>query len=108
MRISSIGIAQTRQYNYNRKVKNTNAQMMQMSQTQQPSFKGLKAGLFGTIGAIAGGTIATILSGGAVLPVLLAGSAGTFGGCIYGKSKEGNSGDDDGYGYNAYCPNNID
>lgn len=85
MRISSISIAQPMNHNYRRNVKHVQAKQ---AEVQQPNFKGLKAGFCGLVGTIVGGTAATVLSGGALLPILLASSAGTYAGCVYGSIKE--------------------
>ena len=100
MRISSISIAQPSQYNYKKSVKKTNTQMAQMPQT---SFKGWKTGAGGVLGTLVGGAIGTFLSGGALLPILLLGSAGAAGGTIIGSSH-----DDDGHSYEPYSPNYKD
>ena len=92
MRISSISVAQPRNFNYNKM--RTRTVQNHTVQEQQPAFKGWKAGLGGLIGTGAGVVIGTVLSGGALLPALLLGAAGTTGGCIYGSSKEDHSGDD--------------
>ena len=87
MRISSINVAQPRNVNYNLKTRQT---LPQVNLTQQPdsvSFKGLRAGLFGVIGAGLGATIGTVISGGILAPLLLA-SAGTYVGCVSGSENE--------------------
>ena len=91
MRISSISVAQPINHNYRTRVKHLQAQPVQ---AEQPTFKGAKAGAYGLLGTIAGGFAAAVLSGGALLPILLCSAAGTTGGCIYGSSKEDNHNDD--------------
>lgn len=91
MRVSSINVAQPRIVNYRMNTKNVQPHTMP---EQAVSFKGAKAGAYGLIGTIAGGVAAAVISGGALLPILLASAAGTTGGCIYGSSKEGNDNDD--------------
>lgn len=83
MRISSINIAQPRNVNYNLKTRQTMPQTNYLKQSNEVPFKGLKAGLFGLIGAGAGAAIGTVLSGGLLAPLLLA-SAGTYVGCVSG------------------------
>ena len=90
MRISSISIAQPVRMNYTKRT--TNVQL-QPKQTQQPAFKGWKAGLGSLIGTGAGIVLGTVLSGGLLAPLLL-GAAGTTAGAIYGSSKEDHSSDD--------------
>ena len=104
MRISSINVAQPRNLNFVKKTRKENPQTVQ---TEQPSFKGWKAGVYGVAGTALGGVIAGVLSGGALLPILLLGSAGTAGGCIYGSSKEDNH-DNDSYDCNPCYPNYRD
>ena len=104
MRINSISIAQPRNINYKMKARNEQTQPVK---TEQPQFKGLKAGAYGVLGTFIGGATAALLSGGALLPILLAGAAGTTGGCIYGKSKEGHKSDDY-YDYGSAYPNPLD
>jgi len=103
MRVSSINVAQPRNVNYMMKSRSVNTQPVQ---TQQTSFKGWKAGLGSIIGTGAGIVAGTVLSGGALLPVLLAGAVGTTAGAMYGSSKEDNHSDD--YDYDPCYPNHRD
>ena len=105
MRVSSISVAQPRNLNYQKRtahVKNVQTQQEAM----QPAFKGWKGSLGYLAGTVIGGTVGTILSGGLVIPFILAGTGAIAGG-EYGKSKEDNNGDD--YQDRAtYYPNSID
>ncbi len=96
MRVSSISVAQPMNYNYKLRNKQPQTQQLHVKSVSemQPAFKGAKAGAYGILGTILAGGAAAVLSGGALLPVLLAGAAGTASGCIYGSSKEDNNSDD--------------
>lgn len=84
MRISSINVALPKNYNYQTKVKEAQAPKVNV---EQPSFKGLKGGLFSAIGMVVGGAVGTVLTGGIVAPFLLA-AAGAVAGGEYGNKDE--------------------
>jgi hypothetical protein len=95
MRISSINVALPKNYNYQTKVRETQARNINI---EQPSFKGVKAGLLATAGGIIGAAVGTVLTGGVLVPFMLAG-AGTIIGGEYGIKDEPHS-DEYGVPYN--------
>ena len=87
MRISSINVAQPRNVNYNLRTRQSLPQVSLKQEPDSVSFKGLRAGIFGMIGAGLGATIGTVISGGLLAPLLLA-SEGTYVGCVSGSDNK--------------------
>ena len=87
MKISPICVVQSGNSNYKTKKRAVMQHTALPLQNQAVPFKGLKATLFGSVGTGLGVALGTVLTGGLLAPLLL-GSAGTYVGVLYGKSKE--------------------
>lgn len=98
MRISSINVAQPRNFNHN--LRKNNVQTNQM-QTPQTSFRSWKSAAGTVGGAMVGFGAAAILSG-ALLPALLLTCSGGYLGNLYGISKEDDKNNND-WDYESYA-----
>ena len=87
MRLSSINVAQPRNVNYNFKTRQSAPQRSMSHQEHAIQFKGIKAGLWSLLGTGVGAAAGFVMTGGLLAPLLL-GSAGTYAGALFGKSRE--------------------
>ena len=87
MRVSSINVAQPRNVNYNFKTRQSVPQKSMLHQESAVSFKGIKAGFWSIVGTGVGAAAGFVMSGGLLAPLIL-GSAGTYAGALFGKSRE--------------------